>query len=471
VRVEFPVCLLDGVLGDAGGRGHVPDGTPGAGPALHGHEDDGGGGGVRVAPYVEVVLHPPRGLLHGAHLALPDPQQRAEALHVVRRADDAHVHGLAAGLVPEALADERDELADVLPRRGPVARRRRQLLERPGRARATARHVEARRVQRVAAPPRALGVVVVRLGLALALLHPHEHLHRAVPRARRDPEPGRHVGDGAVLLGHVPLAEGLLCLRLRALMHDRRRRRRRKLLLQMALRMPGVERERHGRGLLIGRPQRQGYRAAHPLQAEAGRGCLRGRRYPPRQGGFLGRGVVRVDRRRGAVHARVREALTSLGLSGGGRFEPRDDVSVALWWSGVELCGPGSSAGRVSCPPFSWRRRRIDGGAAIYRRCQGRCRFIPIPLLIGVCCHATVTLMPRWIQIQRTQLPVKFTIQQGPAESHAGFGSGTMHFFSLGNAKGPLPSWLRACLFTPMDYIIWIIFGGLYNLDYIIWII
>jgi hypothetical protein len=30
---------------------------------------------------------------------------------------------------------------------------------------------------------------------------------------------------------------------------------------------------------------------------------------------------------------------------------------------------------------------------------------------------------------------------------------------------------LRACLFTPMDYIIWIIFGGLYNLDYIIWII
>jgi hypothetical protein len=24
---------------------------------------------------------------------------------------------------------------------------------------------------------------------------------------------------------------------------------------------------------------------------------------------------------------------------------------------------------------------------------------------------------------------------------------------------------LRACLFTPMDYIIWIIFGGLYNLD------
>jgi hypothetical protein len=30
---------------------------------------------------------------------------------------------------------------------------------------------------------------------------------------------------------------------------------------------------------------------------------------------------------------------------------------------------------------------------------------------------------------------------------------------------------LRACLFTPMNYIIWIIFGGLYNLDYIIWII
>jgi hypothetical protein len=30
---------------------------------------------------------------------------------------------------------------------------------------------------------------------------------------------------------------------------------------------------------------------------------------------------------------------------------------------------------------------------------------------------------------------------------------------------------LRACLFTPMDYIIWIIFRGLYNLDYIIWII
>jgi hypothetical protein len=27
---------------------------------------------------------------------------------------------------------------------------------------------------------------------------------------------------------------------------------------------------------------------------------------------------------------------------------------------------------------------------------------------------------------------------------------------------------LRTCLFTPMDYIIWIIFGGLYNLDYII---
>jgi hypothetical protein len=27
---------------------------------------------------------------------------------------------------------------------------------------------------------------------------------------------------------------------------------------------------------------------------------------------------------------------------------------------------------------------------------------------------------------------------------------------------------LRAYLFTPMDYIIWIIFGGLYNLDYII---
>ena len=27
---------------------------------------------------------------------------------------------------------------------------------------------------------------------------------------------------------------------------------------------------------------------------------------------------------------------------------------------------------------------------------------------------------------------------------------------------------LRACLFTPMDYIIWIIFRGLYNLDYII---
>jgi hypothetical protein len=30
---------------------------------------------------------------------------------------------------------------------------------------------------------------------------------------------------------------------------------------------------------------------------------------------------------------------------------------------------------------------------------------------------------------------------------------------------------IRACLFTPMDYIIWIIFGGLYNLNYIIWII
>jgi hypothetical protein len=30
---------------------------------------------------------------------------------------------------------------------------------------------------------------------------------------------------------------------------------------------------------------------------------------------------------------------------------------------------------------------------------------------------------------------------------------------------------LRACLFTPIDYIIWIIFRGLYNLDYIIWII
>jgi hypothetical protein len=30
---------------------------------------------------------------------------------------------------------------------------------------------------------------------------------------------------------------------------------------------------------------------------------------------------------------------------------------------------------------------------------------------------------------------------------------------------------LRALLFTPMDYIIWIIFGGLYNLDYIISII
>jgi hypothetical protein len=29
----------------------------------------------------------------------------------------------------------------------------------------------------------------------------------------------------------------------------------------------------------------------------------------------------------------------------------------------------------------------------------------------------------------------------------------------------------RACLFTPMDYIIWIIFGGLYNLDYIIWVV
>jgi hypothetical protein len=28
---------------------------------------------------------------------------------------------------------------------------------------------------------------------------------------------------------------------------------------------------------------------------------------------------------------------------------------------------------------------------------------------------------------------------------------------------------VRACLFTPMDYIIWIIFGELYNLDYIIW--
>jgi hypothetical protein len=40
-----------------------------------------------------------------------------------------------------------------------------------------------------------------------------------------------------------------------------------------------------------------------------------------------------------------------------------------------------------------------------------------------------------------------------------------LSFFFLGGGV------LRACLFTPMDYIIWIIFGGLYNLDYIIWII
>jgi hypothetical protein len=38
-------------------------------------------------------------------------------------------------------------------------------------------------------------------------------------------------------------------------------------------------------------------------------------------------------------------------------------------------------------------------------------------------------------------------------------------------ATSTFSSLLRACLFTPMDYIIWIIFGGLYNLDYIIWII
>jgi hypothetical protein len=40
--------------------------------------------------------------------------------------------------------------------------------------------------------------------------------------------------------------------------------------------------------------------------------------------------------------------------------------------------------------------------------------------------------------------------------------------FNLLNAMIDVVDKVRASLFTPMNYIIWIIFGELYNLDYII---
>ena len=177
--------LLDGCLGDAGGRGHVARGRLGAG-ALHHHVDDRGGDGLRVAPHVELVLQRLRRPLRLPHLRLAHPEPRAEAAHVVGGAHDAHLHG-RPGLLPEVPPDDPLHPPDLLLVLA-IAHHRGELLQRPRVALVAARDVEAGRVR---------GVAVPHPGAQLRLLHLLEQLLGPVSDGGHELEAVRHVGDGA----------------------------------------------------------------------------------------------------------------------------------------------------------------------------------------------------------------------------------------------------------------------------------